>query len=355
MRFKVGDKVNFLNEKGGGVVKAVIDSKLVKIETSDGFEVPVLITDLIRDFRAQPMEEESIQMSSFVSDKVAEVNEPEEDRISEINPWGSVKEENGIYFVFEPHDQQWLLTGEIDIFLINHTPYEILYNLFFEQNGSLNGIDFGSVPAKSKINIDTINRDEVENWCKGFIQVMFHNDRPRHVFMPAHSVIDIKTSRFFKEGSYQQNTLLQGKALILSVAPESTLQKVTGSEQEQKFGLESEAGFSKQIKEKAVIDKHRKSIGEAEVDLHIGELLDNIAGLSNHDMLNTQIDYFRKCLESAINNDYRKVTFIHGVGNGVLKNAIIKELDGYEGLENMMASISKFGVGAIDVLIKSKE
>jgi hypothetical protein len=48
------------------------------------------------------------------------------------------------------------------------------------------------------------------------------------------------------------------------------------------------------------------------------------------------------------------VTFIHGVGNGVLKNAIIEELKNYENTSNRMASIMKFGVGAIDVMIKEK-
>ena len=72
-------------------------------------------------------------------------------------------------------------------------------------------------------------------------------------------------------------------------------------------------------------------------------------------MFNIQLDYFRKTLESAIKNDYRKVTFIHGIGNGVLKNAIIEEMEHYEGIENRMAAISKFGAGAIDVLIKGKD
>jgi hypothetical protein len=39
----------------------------------------------------------------------------------------------------------------------------------------------------------------------------------------------------------------------------------------------------------------------------------------------------------------------------VLKNAIIKALDDYEGVKNKMASISKFGVGGIDIMINSKE
>ena len=57
-------------------------------------------------------------------------------------------------------------------------------------------------------------------------------------------------------------------------------------------------------------------------------------------------------LDSAIAAEYTKVTFIHGVGNGVLKNAIIEELKKkYKNTENRMASIAKFGVGAIEVKI----
>jgi hypothetical protein len=38
----------------------------------------------------------------------------------------------------------------------------------------------------------------------------------------------------------------------------------------------------------------------------------------------------------------------------VLKNAIIKALENFEGVNNRMASMSKFGVGAIDVIIRDK-
>jgi len=108
-------------------------------------------------------------------------------------------------------------------------------------------------------------------------------------------------------------------------------------------------------KEKTFISKYKTGTAEAIVDLHIAELVDNISGMSSHDMFSLQMEVFKKALDSAMKNDYERVTFIHGVGNGVLKNAIIKALDEYEGLENKMASISKFGVGGLDVLIKTND
>ena len=355
MKFKVGDKVKFLNESGGGKVVSIVDSRLVKVETDDGFEMPVLTTELIKDFRAeQTIEPVTSPVFNHQPEK-GQVAEQEEDRISLINPWGNIKEEKGIYLAFIPHEQQWVLTGDLDVVLINHTDFDILFNLYFKQADSLQGIDYGSVPAKSKCLIETISRDDIEDWCDGVVQVMFHQEQPAFVYLPVHSIISLKPGRFFKEGSYRPNTLLQDKALFLTVAPENTFEKASGSEQEQKFGISTQTKLAEQPKKKPLIEKHKVALFEAVVDLHIGELVENIAGLSNHDMYNIQIEYFRKTLESAISNDYRKVTFIHGVGNGILKNAIVKELEDYEGLENKMAAISKFGVGAIDVLIKSKE
>jgi len=121
-----------------------------------------------------------------------------------------------------------------------------------------------------------------------------------------------------------------------------------------KEGVGAQAAAKTLVKHEAPIDKHKVAQGEAIVDLHIGELVDNILGLSSHDMFKIQKDYFRKMLDSAIAADYNKVTFIHGVGNGVLKNAIIEELQHYHNTENRMASIAKFGVGAIDVIITEK-
>lgn len=356
MKFKIGERVNFLNESGGGKVVKVIDNRLILIETDEGFEMPVLATELIRDFRAEG-QEEPIFISKEVPKPSQEIEaaEAEPNNVSEINPWGAIREEKGIYLAFEPHEQQWVLTGDLDIVLLNHTNYDILYSLFMEIDGQIEGVDFSSVPADSKIIIATIGRDEIDNWVKGYIQILFHSDLPDKLYYPLHSDIDLTINRFFKEGSYRSNTLLNQKAVIVDIAPVSSLELVSNNLTKKKFGSTTSAKTSKPLKEIPLIDKFKRGIGEAIVDLHIAEVVDNIAGLSSRDMLNLQIGQFKKMLESAMANDYTKVTFIHGVGNGVLKDKIVAELENYVNTKNQMASISKFGVGAIDVLIVNSD
>lgn len=47
MQFQLGDKVSFLNEKLDGVVSKVINPKMVEVRTEDGFDIPVLVSELV--------------------------------------------------------------------------------------------------------------------------------------------------------------------------------------------------------------------------------------------------------------------------------------------------------------------
>ena len=44
---KKGDKVRFLNEKGGGIIAGFQNKNIVLIEDEDGFQIPTNIKDVI--------------------------------------------------------------------------------------------------------------------------------------------------------------------------------------------------------------------------------------------------------------------------------------------------------------------
>lgn len=93
---------------------------------------------------------------------------------------------------------------------------------------------------------------------------------------------------------------------------------------------------------------------EMYVDLHIEKLMEDHYGLTNTEKLDIQVKQFRKKLEMAINGHFTKVVFIHGVGNGVLRQTIRDLLKTYEGIEYSDASYQKFGAGATEVRIVSR-
>ena len=358
-KFKIGDKVNFLNSTGGGTVKKIIDTRMVEVTIEDGFDIPVLMSDLVLDFRSQPDKRQQIVDSTqkeIQQKQIIEEKEMDEARKSALRRFGRNAEEEGLYLAFVPQDQQWLLTGLLDVVLVNNTPADALYSFNIKEENKYISVDYGSIAPHSKVVIESISREDIEYWCEGYIQVILSQEETEFIYRPLHAPFSFRSSRFFKDGSYVESGVLGEKAVMINLSSLVALKETeTDLSKMMKEGdRKTVASNQKLVKEKAAIDRHQTAPGEAIVDLHIGELVDNILGMSSNDIFRIQINYFKKMLESAITNEYDKVTFIHGVGNGVLKNAIIEELKNYENTSNRMASIMKFGVGAIDVIIKEK-
>ena len=69
----------------------------------------------------------------------------------------------------------------------------------------------------------------------------------------------------------------------------------------------------------------------------------NYSGKDNFELLTIQMNYFNKMMESAIANKFRRIIFIHGVGNGKLKSEIINRLkERYPDLKYADASLLKY-------------
>lgn len=104
----------------------------------------------------------------------------------------------------------------------------------------------------------------------------------------------------------------------------------------------------------------RKSVGTKpkernlpamEVDLHIHQLTTSHKHMSNHEMLNLQLDTAQHKLEFAIKKRIQKVVFIHGVGEGVLKLELDYLFGRYENVKIYAADFQKYGLGATEVYI----
>ena len=68
------------------------------------------------------------------------------------------------------------------------------------------------------------------------------------------------------------------------------------------------------------------SDGSLMVDLHI-EAIPGGMSVPKGKQLQFQMDTFRKVIRENISHRGKKITFIHGIGDGILKAAIRKELD----------------------------
>ncbi len=360
MKFKVGDKVKFLNEKGGGVVSKIISPGLVNIAIEEGFEIPHLTSELIKVeseesfYSPNHMFREDFQVATDTSESSGYENDDRNVPLLKQPAKGTLAD--GIYFAFVPRDQKWLITGMIDVYLINNTGYDVLYSIWLENsNKKFTGFDYGSVAADSMVQIETLDREQTGKWEKGIIQVLYHNDSDNHILNPGTSAFSVKGSRFYQEGSYKSSGILEGKSILISLLPLSSSVYLFGSDSAGKEKpVEPSTVKSATVEPEHIIDRYRTGPGEAVIDLHIYELVENEHALDNSEKLKIQVNHFTKCLESAIANHFTKITFIHGVGTGVLKTAIKEILKEYPGVSYQDASMKQFGYGATDVIIRYK-
>ena len=64
-----------------------------------------------------------------------------------------------------------------------------------------------------------------------------------------------------------------------------------------------------------------------EVDLHIHELVEDQSGLPDRAKIAIQMDHFDRMMDIAKREKLRRIVFIHGVGQGVLRHQIRTSLD----------------------------
>ena len=107
--------------------------------------------------------------------------------------------------------------------------------------------------------------------------------------------------------------------------------------------------FKNRYKERAANDfPHNAELFE--VDLHIHELLDNFERMTNGEIVTIQMEHFERMLAIAEKKKVKKVIFIHGVGQGVLRAEIRSFIKSYyPQCEFLDGNYQKYGHGATEV------
>jgi len=359
MKLKPGDQVRFLNEVGGGVVTQILSQKLVKVRNSDGFEVPTLIKELVK------IDNTGVANNIFTETSVEETTPPEpiiikqeeeNQRFSEITK-NRQKESlaNGVYLAWIPQNPNLPLVGDLDFYLINDTLYSVPYSLMMkEEDGTFSGTDFDIIPPNSQLLIEVIEREDLNRWNAGVVQLLFHEETNSNVKRPISCAFEIKAARFFKEDNFREYISTPRRAFVYEICTTTLIQPLHHHNRASKDKSDSiEGTIGSTVKPKMFIDKHCINRQEAEVDLHIEKLREKYYAMTSHEMLQFQKRYFVKALESAINKKLKTVTFIHGVGKGKLKEHIIDILEDYKSVKYHDASLRKYGSGAITVSLFS--
>ena len=340
---KVGDIVKFLDEVGGGKVIKIIDKNTVLVETDDGFEFPYLASKLVvagaaEENKQQPAESMQEHKHSF------SLEEEEQEIIKDT-------EDTNIYLAFVANNIAQLPESNLDLYLINDSNWHLLYLMQTPHEDKVN-----STPGHLQPNlleyIATYTPAEIAELKEIAIHILFFRKLPHKTKKPLMARIRIKPEKLLNPKSYITNDFFEEKAVLYTILEEDPLKeaikKLTKKDTE-KVARQKEV-INKKLNKPRQYKSGKKS-ELMEIDLHITELLDDTRGMTAKDMLEYQMDVFRKELEEAQKSPIvKKIVFIHGKGNGRLRTEIRAYLDRKK-IPYQDASFAKYGFGATMVFV----
>jgi len=347
---KVGDRVKFLNAVGGGKVTGFVTPKVVNVEDDQGFEVPCMVTELIKDERF-----EDILDRPVVREKKQPKEEPPKPKRESMPLFASsagspASTEPAYFLAFVAEVPSMPLSGEIKAWLVNDSKYTLLYHFSLLTEGSYQSEKSGRLAPFSRIPLKGFGHEDFSSFPDFGFQILPFENRSSALMPALVKTIRINPVRFYKETSFTGNAYFEKRAMLLEIR-EKDLSKELEKLQQHDFSAPDvmmESGDVSQPK-----PKKKEPLELKEVDLHIGELVDSAAGLSNKEMLDLQMERFRSEMEKAIGNGTRRIVFIHGVGQGTLKNELRRELETkYRKYDIQDASFREYGYGATMVILR---
>ena len=254
---------------------------------------------------------------------------------------------------FVPMNPKEMTTTAFEAYLVNDSNYYLNF-LYMSAEGAGWRVRFqGIVEPNTKLFMEEFDRSDLNDIERVCVQCLAYKQDKTFSMKPAVNVeMRIDTVKFYKLHAFRPSDFFEEDALVYDVVKNDVpAQSVYVNAEQMKDAL-----LKKKADERVVRQPARKEEGKKnnilEVDLHIHELLDNTNGLSNKDMLDCQMKEFRRVMDENIKSKGKKIVFIHGKGEGVLRNEIMKELKRvYKGCTWQDASFREYGFGATMVVI----
>jgi hypothetical protein len=255
---------------------------------------------------------------------------------------------------FVPQDVKTISSTRFDAYLINDSNYTLYFTYLSVEGANWRVRCHGTVEPNTKFHLEEFDRSELNGMERVCVQCVAFKESKPFLFKPAVSVeLRIDTVKFYKLHTFGESVFFTEPALLYDIVKDDEAQKqVFVSAEDIKTALLQKTHEDAQPARVQPSQPKVKN-DKLEIDLHAHELLETTAGMSNGDILEYQLDVFRKTLEAYRQKKGQKIVFIHGKGDGVLRKAILQELKyKYKNYESQDASFREYGFGATMVTIR---
>lgn len=348
---KVGDIVRYLNSVGGGKIVRVKGN--IAYVDEDGFETQVLIKDCVVVSENVYDKDNNQNFTNDISK--SDVFSQEQDKELPVieTPEG---DKLNIVLAYEPRNLLNLSDVHIDTYIVNDSNYYLYFTYSVSKdNLSWDLIYSGIIEPNIQLFLQELDKDLISNMDRILVQVIaFKKGKGFKLKQPLSANLKFDATKFFKRHCFKPNVYFDKDVIAIQLVTDDSPINEGKFHDLKRLSVPHKLADSVKKKDYTTLKrKSRQDDGKIVIDLHITELLDNIQGMSNADILNYQIDEFRRVMDENFKKRGQKIIFIHGKGEGVLRNALLKELNHrYKKHDVQDASFREYGFGATQVTIR---
>lgn len=230
---KIGDKVRFLSEVGGGRVSGFQGKDIVLVEDEDGFDVPMRITEVVvigeEDYDTRHVVEVKLkQKAQTAAPPMEEELEPADRPITfRAKP----EERKGgdklsAYLAFVPMNVKELMQTRFESYLVNDSNYYLRYTLLSAEGTAYSVRSTGEVEPNTKAYIEEFGREDLQGLEHLCVQMLAYK-RDKHFLLkpPVNVPLRIDGVKFYKLHTFEENDFFEEPALIYTII-ENDVQKV---------------------------------------------------------------------------------------------------------------------------------
>lgn len=222
---KIGDKVRFLNEVGGGRVSGFQGKDIVLVEDEDGFDVPMRVNEVvvigeedydtkhvieIRDRARETSEEPTEEQEVEPADRPVTFSMPVEERRG--------GDKLSAYLAFVPLDLKELSDTRFESYIINDCNYYLRYVYMTAEGNSWRVRSTGVIDPNTKYFIEEFGREELNQLEHSCIQLLAYKKDKFFMRKPAvDALIHVDGVKFYKLHTFQENDYFEQPALIYTI------------------------------------------------------------------------------------------------------------------------------------------
>ncbi|MDO4949529.1 MAG: DUF2027 domain-containing protein, partial [Bacteroidales bacterium] len=317
---KIGDKVRFLSETGGGTVTGFQGKDIVLVEDEDGFAIPMPVKECVA------IETDNYNFTHDVPEK-GNANKPKRTKVEHetvvrtevksVDVYKPLERSGGdvlnVSLAFVPINVKCVSSTGFEAYLVNDSNYLLYFTYSSVENSSWNVRCHGMIEPNSKYLMEEFDRQQLNGMERICVQLIALKDGKGFHLKPAISVeLRIDTVKFYKLHTFCENIFFDMPALIYPIAQNDVAAFHSSANtirdallKDKSFANNSQAHDQRKENEShkkpRLVSLSKPQRNLVEVDLHASELLETTAGMSNGEIIEYQLGVVRKTMEQ-----YRK-------------------------------------------------